>query len=90
MHKLRSCESDIIQNISGGKKNVSILHTHTELYLVTQVLGTLSLTAPGCPDMDLSKNSVEEKKAFTKGTTSQEVPMRKLISNQYNLAPLQK
>lgn len=45
-----------------------------ELGLVTQVMGIFSVTAPGCQDRDLSKNSVEVKGAFRKGKTSQEFP----------------
>lgn len=75
MHKLISYESRIKQNIPGGKENVSILYAHIELGLVTQVTGTFSGSAPGCQDMDLSKNSVEVKGAFTKGKTSQESPL---------------
>lgn len=75
MHKLISYESHIKQNIPGGKKNVSILFSHIELGLVTQVTGTFSGRAPRCQDMDLSKNSVEVKGAFTKGKTSQEFPL---------------
>ena len=75
MHKLISYESNIKQNIPGGKKNVSILYSHIELGLVTQVTGTFSGSAPDCQDMNLSKNSVEVKGAFTKGKTCQEFPM---------------
>ena len=53
-------------------------------------MGTFPVTAPGCQDRDLSKNSVEVKGAFRKGKTSQEFPTWKLMGNQHKLAPLQK
>lgn len=61
-----------------------------ELGLVTQVMGAFPVTAPGCQDRDLSKNSVEVKGAFRKGKTSQEFPTWKLMGNQHKLASLQK
>ena len=61
-----------------------------ELGIVTQVMGIFSLTAPGCQDRDLSKNSVEVKGAFRKGKTSQEFPTWKLMGNQHKLASVQK
>ena len=61
-----------------------------ELGLVIQVMGTFPVTAPGCQDRDLSKNSAEMKGAFRKGKISQEFPTWKLLGNQHNLAPLKK
>lgn len=48
--------------------------TNTELCLATQIMRTLPVAAPGCPDSYLSKSSVgvEEQGAFSKGKTRQE------------------
>lgn len=48
--------------------------THTEPGPVTQIMGTFSVAAPGCPDTDLSQNGAEVKGAFTEGRTSQAFP----------------
>lgn len=45
-----------------------LYYIHIQPCLVAQIMGTLSVTVPGCPDMDISKNGVEVKRAFTKQT----------------------